>query len=224
LLGAGAFVAFLLAVVGIVLYITFLNFPTAPRAQQLQALSAEQVQASSPGATVLVEGRISGDNSAQYRDFVAYRLERAGERASYVPYDWVRPPLLLELHDGLVRIVDDYKILHPTVQQSYAPQEADDYTYRIRGFEAGNPAVAIGTTQAGAAGGIEVKSTFLYGGTRAEFIARQQRAILVVEWLAPGLIGGGLLLFCLFFALSLAVRLFTLVFDVAGKLWRWLYR
>lgn len=211
---------FLLAVAGIFLYITFLDFPRAPRVVHMQALSAQQVQASAPGEPVLVEGRISRDNPAQYANLVAYRLERAGERGSYSPYEWVRPPLLLTLPDGLVTIVGDYRMLHPPIQQGYASQEHDDYRYRILGFEADNPAVVIGTTQARAAGGIEVAGTILYGGSRAEFIAEQQRAALLGDWLAPVLIGGGLLLYSLVFVLSLVARVPGALLHIAGRLWR----
>jgi hypothetical protein len=167
---------------------------------------------------VLFEGHISSENPPQYRNLVAYVVERQFRNSSFNPQRYARPALLVDLADGSLTITGTYRMLRPPVTQSYQPDVPDENTnYRVRGFVVGSPALVFGTTQTAAAGSVAVEARLVYGGTRAEFIAEQQRARWLGDQLGLALAGGGIVLFCLLFFGALVAGVSGALAGMVGR-------
>jgi hypothetical protein len=161
----------------------------ASRVEQLHPLSVAALDDSQPGREALVEGRISERNPALFQQFVAYvREEYRGEddnaREKWEEDERRAPPLLIDVVDGLVQLSDDGYILDSpphTWQDSQSSLTWNGFsgegTKRYRGFQAGDPVLALGTLVAGAEG-LELQAERIYGGTRDSYIAGRRQAAL----------------------------------------------
>lgn len=174
----------------------------ADRAENMPALSVAALESRAIGSEVLVEGRISSRNPARFREFVAYvREEYRGNDDDGDP-QWrederVTPPLLLEVGGRLMQIGNsNYQFENPPVRW----QESDllrwnsfsgEGTKRYRGFGVGDPAMTIGTVEMGNEGRV-VWAEFLFGGTRADYIASKRQDAAVLPWIGLifGAVGG----------------------------------
>lgn len=164
----------------------------AERAERLAPLGAAALDDSQPGREVLVEGRVSARNRALFRDFVAYlREEYRGSddnnRDKWVEDERHTPPLLIELSGGTVALADDqYRLDNPahTWQEPGARSWngfTGEGTKRYRGFAAGDPVMAIGVLVRGREG-LDLRAEWLYGGTRADYIAGQRSSAAFLPW------------------------------------------
>ena len=164
----------------------------ADRAERLLPLSAAALDDGRPGREVLVEGRVSARNRALFQGFVAYvREEYRGSdddhKDKWSEDERRTPPLLIDLAGGVVTLADDqYDLDSPP----HAWQEPGALTWngftgegtkRYRGFQAGDPAMAIGTLVLGREG-VELRAERLYGGTRADYIAGRRGSAAFLPW------------------------------------------
>lgn len=144
------------------------------------------------GREVLLEGRISADMPAQFRDYVAFIHEvdtdtRLGKE-SWSEVERVTPPLVIDLADGKARIDNsDYQfgIMQTTT-------EGND---KYRGVKVSDPVVVLGVLSRND-DGIVITADTLAPGTRASYISNVQTfqivfiAMGVVFALIGALLGG----------------------------------
>lgn len=171
----------------------------ADRAERLPLFSARDIDRSGGNQEVIVEGVVSARNPARFRDFVAYVREEYQGTDEDGDADWrederVTPPLLLELPDGLVEIMNDtYRMQSPPQRW----QESNtlswnglsgEGTKRYEGFAANQPVMALGRIVRGQEGQA-LEAEFLYGGDRAAYVARQRSDAAMLPIF--GLIFGG---------------------------------
>jgi hypothetical protein len=164
---------------------------------QLSPLSATVLEDSPPGRTALIEGRISERNQQRFREFVVYvREEYRGSDDDGDP-EWyederVTPPLLVELTDGRVQIENaDYRLEQPPVtwQEDSALRWngiSGEGTKRYTGFVAGDPVTAMGTVVQGREGRA-LNAEWLYGGSRADYIADKESDAATLPWIGGAL-------------------------------------
>lgn len=167
----------------------------ADRAEQMEPLTPGSLEMRAIGSEVLIEGQLSSRNNRLFREYVAYiREEYRGSDDDGDP-EWVEderrtPPLLIEV--GGVRTApvqignDDYvlKRTHESWQESNRLTWnglSGEGTKRYSGLIAGRAVMAIGTVQRGLEG-LELQAEFIFGGTRAEYIADQRSAATWLPW------------------------------------------
>jgi hypothetical protein len=158
-----------------------------------------------PGSTVLIEGRLSALNQPHYHDFIAYVREeyrgRSGDGSAIWHEDQrVTPALLIDIAGGSVQLANnDYRLDSP--HQRWQDRDtliANDTglggTRRYTGLIANRPVTVIGILINGPSGPA-LRTTFVFGGTRAEYIAAQVGATAYLPWLglAAAIIGLSLL-------------------------------
>jgi hypothetical protein len=164
-----------------------------PVASQGAAPDAPAVVQIAPGTVVLIEGRISPLNQPHYRDFIAYMREEyrglnPDGSAIWSEDQRATPQLQIDLAGGSVRIANsDYRLDSP--HQRWQDSETlvssgvgIGGTRRYTGLIVGRPVTAIGVLVAGP-DGPELRTSFVFGGTRAEYIATQLGAAAYLPWL-----------------------------------------
>jgi hypothetical protein len=173
------------------------------------AASSPTVVQITPGSTVLIEGRLSALNQPHYHDFIAYMREEYRGRASDGSAIWredqrVTPALLIDIAGGSVQLANnDYRLDSP--HQRW--QDRDTLittdtslggTRRYTGLTANRPVTVIGVLINGPSGPV-LRTTFVFGGTRAEYIAAQVGTRAYLPWLGLGaaIIGLSLLVYTL---------------------------
>ncbi|MGC9399614.1 MAG: hypothetical protein ACP5HM_10825 [Anaerolineae bacterium] len=170
------------------------------RVQQLTPAPIAQLEAMQPGAEVLVEGRISSENTVQASEFVAYvreerRVDEEGDTGSWSVRERVTPPLLLELRGGWVQIENsDYDLVDAkTVEKRDDPDEPS--TTRYKGLERGDSVIAVGVLVAQREYP-NIEADFVARGTRESYIARRRAGgrIFCGFSLLIAVIGGGILM------------------------------
>ncbi|MEI6776165.1 MAG: hypothetical protein WCK70_04660 [Chloroflexales bacterium] len=164
-----------------------------PAATQNVASTSPTVVQIAPGSVVLIEGQISPLNLPQYRDFISYVRDEyrgisADGSAIWREDQRATPALLIDLVGGSVRIANtDYRLDSP--HQRW--QDGDKLiannigiggTRRYTGLTVNRPVTAIGVLENGP-DGPELRSSFVFGGTRAEYIAVQIGAAAYLPWL-----------------------------------------
>ena len=173
-------------------FVPLLN-QAAARIEGLAPLTAVLLANSPPGRTGLIEGRISERNPTQFRLFVAYvRYEYQGEDddgdSQWVEDERVTPPLLLDLPGGRVQLENsDYDLQGDLIEWLSEPNLTWDRLNRegtksYRGFERGNPILAVGAIVEGATGR-EFRAEWLYRGTRTVYIEGQRSSTEVASWI-----------------------------------------
>jgi hypothetical protein len=147
-----------------------------------------------PGSVVLIEGQISPLNPPNYRDFISYvREEYRGSRsdgsAIWGEDQRVTPGLLIDIAGGSVRIANnDYRLDSPHQRwqdsQTLIANSGGVVggTKRYTGLTVFRPVTAIGVLENGP-DGPELRTSFVFGGTRAEYIATQLGAAAYLPWL-----------------------------------------
>jgi hypothetical protein len=195
----------LLLVAGVVLLVRTLDVPRDERVQALQPHTAADLQHTTNGQEVLIEGHISHATPAGAYDLTAFIYEQqVGEyRPSWRMVEQAQPPLLVQVSDGEVRVAGRYRLVNPPMTH-YEQQGEEDYRYR--GFAVGSPLLAVGTVQHDA-GTTRLESDFIYGGSRAAFLAASERARRLGDSYAPRLMAAGGVLLVASFWLTLALQL-----------------
>jgi hypothetical protein len=156
----------------------------AERAERLPVMTARDIERSSVGTEMIVEGFIDPRNPTRFRNFVAYiREEYRGLDANDNP-DWKEderwtPPLLIATEDGAVQVANDaYRLEEPPVKW----QESDNLSWnsfsgegtkRYAGFESGSPAMVIGRIVDGVEGRA-IEAELIFGGMRDGYVAIQR--------------------------------------------------
>jgi hypothetical protein len=136
------------------------------RVRRLEPLSYFAIEDGAPGREALIEGRLSERSSPGPEGFIVYRryvatVEPDGDRA-WQQVELVRPPLLIELPGGLVRVAGDYTLQGTLERYEQGP-------LRLEGLRAGAPVIAIGELVEGQEG-IELRADTLAAGTRDDYL------------------------------------------------------
>lgn len=184
----------------------------AARAERLLPLGAVAFDETAPGREVLVEGRVSDRNRAQFRGYKAYiREEYRGSddenRPKWVEDERITPPLLLAVDDGLITLNNqDYRPeAWPQVWQESESLSWNGFsgegTKRYRGLNAGDTVTAIGAVTRGPEGPA-LQAEVVFSGDRAAYIAAQHDAATVSFWMGTAFAAFGAL-FALFGAWSI---------------------
>ncbi|MGQ9925651.1 MAG: hypothetical protein ACUVS4_02155 [Chloroflexaceae bacterium] len=165
----------------------------------LPLMTARDIERSSTGAEVIVEGVIDAHNPTLFRDFVVYiSCSRYDDDGSWRvdELEHRTPSLLIATEDGVVRLANDTYRLHvPPVEweESEDPRRSsrrkDTKRYQYCGFTPGSPVLLIGRVVDGVEGHA-VETEFLFGGTRSEYMKLQRRGVIFVRIL--GILFGGL--------------------------------
>jgi hypothetical protein len=175
---------------------------SADRAERLVPADAAAVEGAAQGAELLVEGEVSPRNAARFRDFVAYVREefRGADNNGddkWVEDERVTPRLLIDT-GGLVQLAnEDYRLEGPHERWQEEglnwSSSSEEGTKRYQGLVAGRPALAIGTAAPGPEGN-QLRAEFVYGGTRAAYIAEQRNSAGIFPWvgLVIGIVGAGI--------------------------------
>jgi hypothetical protein len=165
-----------------------------PVAAQSAAPSSPAVVQIIPGSVVLIEGQISPLNPPNYRDFISYvREEYRGSNpdgsAIWSEDQRVTPGLQIDLAGGSVQIANnDYRLDSPhqrwqdTTTLIANPGGIVGGTKRYTGLTVNRPVTAIGVLENGP-NGPALRTTFVFGGTRAEYIATQLGGAAYLPWL-----------------------------------------
>jgi hypothetical protein len=183
------------------------------------------------GSEVLIEGQLSSLNPPRYRDFIAYVREEYRGTNSDGSAIWsedkrVTPSLRIDLASGSVRLSNsDYRLDSPHQRwQNDTTLVATNLglggTRRYTGLTVNRPVTAIGVLVNGPSGP-ELRSSFVFGGTRAEYIATQLGTAAYLPWigLVAGVIGVALIAFTLWrmIAARKPAELYRLPLAVAVK-------
>jgi hypothetical protein len=136
------------------------------RVQRLEPLPYVAIEDGAPGREALIEGRLSERNRAGPEGFVAYTryvaaIEADGDQVWHA-VETVRPPLLVELPDGLLRVAGDY-LLNGTLERH------EQGAQRLEGLRAGAPLIAMGELVEGQEE-IELLADTVVAGTRADYL------------------------------------------------------
>lgn len=165
-----------------------------PVASQSAAPGTPTVVQIVPGSVVLIEGQISPLNPPSYRNFISYvREEYRGINpdgsAIWSEDQRVTPGLLIDIAGGSVRIANtDYRLDSPHQRwQDTNTLIANTGgivggTRRYTGLTVFRPVTAIGVLESGP-DGPELRTSFVFGGSRAEYIATQLGAAAYLPWL-----------------------------------------
>lgn len=171
----------------------------AQRAAAMAPLDASALGALSSGTPAMVEGALSQRNTARFGEFVAYvRQEFRGADNNgdekWVVDETVLPPLMLEA-GGEVRVANEgYELVgfHEQWQEEGLDwsSRTQEGTKRYYGLVAGRPVMAVGQVTAGSQGNVLV-AAMVFGGTRDEYVAMQERNAGAFPWfgLLFGLVG-----------------------------------
>lgn len=153
----------------------------AGRMGRLEPVTAPELAASQPGDEVLIEGRISDENPARFRDYVAYvretrdveNWEGTPDPGSWSEVERVTPPLWIALEDTLVWVVnDDYDLDVATAVEERTT--LDDYaSTRYRGLAAGDDVLVVGQVTANRERP-EIEADLVAEGTQERYITRQR--------------------------------------------------
>ena len=154
----------------------------ADRLNDLPLFDLASLTQSGPGLAGTLEGKIAERNALPFRTFVAYVQERyEGEDCDDDGCDSIwseierqTPPLLLDLPEGRVRVINDtyYLTSFPVTWQ--ASEELVAYeTTRYQGFEIGSPVFVVGAT-ARDGDTPAFSAEFIAGGDRAAYLADQR--------------------------------------------------
>ncbi len=155
---------------------------SADRAERLAPADAAALAAAAPGGELLIEGVVSPENPARFRDFVAYVREEFRGADNNGDERWfederVTPPLAIEAGGRAQLANDDYELEGPHERWQEEGLEwsrsTEEGTKRYRGLVAGGPVTAIGTVAPGPAGN-ELRAEVVYGGTREQYIAEKR--------------------------------------------------
>jgi hypothetical protein len=153
----------------------------AGRLGRLAPITAPELAASRPGDEVLIEGRISSENPARFRDYVAYvretrdveNWEGTPDPGNWSEMERVTPPLWIALEDTLLRVAnDDYDLDVATAVEERTT--FDDYaSIRYRGLAAGDAVLVVGSVAARGEQ-VEIEADLVAGGTQESYVARQR--------------------------------------------------
>ncbi|MFN8453202.1 MAG: hypothetical protein U0401_00785 [Anaerolineae bacterium] len=155
--------------------------------------SAAELSQSSPGAVIMLEGKIAERNPLLERELVAYvSSQYRGERCLTPTPDndnfddppqcqsiWVEanretPPLWLDLSGGRVQLANsDYGLQHPSMIWESTEELIKDETLRYAGFKINDPVFIRGTLTGGAAGPT-LKADFVFGGDSEAYFEAQR--------------------------------------------------
>lgn len=204
LLLLGGFVLCCGVLMGLVLPISFGD--DIARVERLTPISFVAFEDGAPGREVLVEGALSPDNPASPEGLIVYtrsvmELDSDGDRV-WREAASVRPPLLVELPGGAVRVRGGYAL------EGTPPADIERADERLRGAAAGDAVIAVGTLVEGPEG-IELRAEFVGFGTRDDYLERNRVALRFSRIFGWMLLGGAALLLAGGIALllwSLAVR------------------
>jgi hypothetical protein len=168
------------------------NFPTTlSRISRFEQLRPADVVA--PGEPAFVEGRVSNHTPTVYRQFVAYLREEyrsSGRSSRWVEVARETPPLLIEAHGRVARIVNSNYTLEMThVSTEEKPSTFTKGAVQSRGFVVGSPVLAVGSVTEATEG---LVAEFLSTGTRAEYIAYLHRDSQNTLWWGGGILLGGI--------------------------------
>lgn len=191
---------FTLIGLGLGLLAPWMIYRNMQRVATLEPLDVAALAQRAPGDAVLLEGTISERNETQWRSYVAYireayvRETRSGDN-SRSDYTWetdltVTPPLLLDLPDGSVQVVNDGYGLG--TRKAFEVANTREGQRRFSGLQLGDPVVAIGTLRA-ADGGVSITAEVVSHGSKAQYLADERMWIYVTA-----LLGGAFLLVGLF--------------------------
>jgi hypothetical protein len=183
----------------------------ADRAERLPVMTAGDIERSSVGTEMIVEGFIDQRNLTRFRNFVAYIREEyrgvSNDNPIWKEDERWTPPLLIATEDGAVQVTNDtYRVEEPPVKW----QESDNLSWnglsgegtkRYAGFESGSPAMVIGRIVDGVEGRA-IEAELIFGGMRDGYVAIQRTtaSISPVLGMAAGASGilillGGIWLF-----------------------------
>jgi hypothetical protein len=155
------------------------------RLEQLPPLSAAALEDQPGGTEAFVEGVVSPENRAVFRDFVAYVREELdvttdsdGDRDETWRSDGGEVPGLLLQAGGVVRVAKGYGIAlghhvwydEATLGFNRRPRDGSE---RYHGLVAGGRVTAVGTVVDGPEGK-ELDAQALFGGTREEFLTSRR--------------------------------------------------
>ena len=172
----------------------------AERAERLPVMTARDIERSSVGTEMIVEGFIDPRNPTRFRNFVAYIREEYRGLDSKDHPTWKEderwtPPLLIATEDGAVQVANDaYRLEEPPVkwQESDNPSWngfSGEGTKRYAGFESGSPAMVIGRIVDGVEGRA-IEAELIFGGMRDGYVAIQRTTASISPVL--GMVSGGL--------------------------------
>lgn len=180
-------VLFVLAGPGLGVGISSIAGKDIARIKRLEPVTVAGLRGGMVGGEVLLEGRISANMPAQFRDYVAY-IHEVDTNTRVGKEDWdeverVTPPLVIDLADGTVRIENstyNFGIMSTTTAGN------DKY----RGVKAGDPVVVLGVLNAND-DTVNITADTLAPGTVASYlkIAGQFQMIFVIMGSIFGLIG-----------------------------------
>ncbi len=188
LLGVGA----LIALGGVLVVAVFPRLIASERArvEDLTPLGPAALADTPAGRAVLVEGKVSSDQPALFRDFVAYsREERETSDTKFNPWrgrETRLPPLTLLAPDGPVRITNADYVLTGEVRQWAEPNQFGRIETRYVGLVRGEAVLVLGKA---AAGGLQAE--WVTPGTRATYLKQQAEGNTVAVWLGGGLAAAG---------------------------------
>lgn len=149
--------------------------------EALTPLSITELEQAQPGMPVAVEGRINLNVPTEYNVYAAYWLQKPRNNTSErrnSSDDWetdtvVTPPLLLDLPDGPVRVVnEDYNLGSVSDWQDI---DSEAGPRRIGGLRVGDPVFAIATLRSNN-DGVRLEASVVTRGTKASYLADQRIA------------------------------------------------
>lgn len=162
----------------------------AQRAAAMEPVGAGALDTLPGGSTVMVEGTLSPRNRARSGEFVAYVRQEFRGADSNGDDKWevderVLPPLIVEA-GGVVQVANEsYELVgyHERQQEEGLnwSSRTQEGTKRYYGLVAGRPVMAIGEVGAGPEGNVLLAS-MVFGGTKAEYIAMEERNAGFLPW------------------------------------------
>ena len=157
--------------------------------ERLPLLNAPDFRKAKPGAEVLVAGALSDRNPLVFEEFVSLIRYRQSDKRAWLEESRQTPPLWLSASDGEVHVVNaNYRLeaLESTRRVAVAEhglkhwQAPTDASLLVTGFGRGNRLLAFGKVQP-SAGVAELEATWIYGGTRDEWLADSARSFGVAR-------------------------------------------
>jgi hypothetical protein len=143
------------------------------RLNGLAPSSAAAVTDAPVGREVLLEGRVATSQPAVFRNFVAFMRQQREERRrsgdstkSWQTQERRTPPLLVDLPDGSVRVVNTTYDIRNAVTSWEDPQVVDRMETRYTGLVAGEEVLVVGRA---AWGGVEAE--YVVSGDRQSYRA-----------------------------------------------------
>ncbi len=181
------------------------------RGTTLTTVTAATLRLLPVGEAVLVEGRLTADNRAVFREFVACQRDRydgvepSGAfkgRERWTPKETLAPPLVLETGDGTVAIVNQgYELRVPPHRwwdKADRTNLLGEGGERASGFFAGDQVSVEGRlVNAPAGGGLRanaLEAQVLFGGDRTAYLAYLRSGVQATRILGGVFLGVGSLL------------------------------